>query len=64
MCNESDQQVRQLTQLAAQGSVDPLSAGVGRNLADRRVSSLWKVFARWRSREKKSLSWQITPSMF
>ena len=32
-------------------------------MAARRVSSPPNVFARWRSREKKSFSWQITPSM-
>jgi hypothetical protein len=32
MCNELDQQVCQLTQRSAEGVVDPLSAGVGRDL--------------------------------
>jgi hypothetical protein len=32
MCNELDQQVRQMTQRSAEGVVDPLCAGVGHNL--------------------------------
>ena len=32
MCNELYEQVRKVTQRAAEGSVDPLAAGVGRDL--------------------------------
>ena len=32
MCNELDQQVRQMAQRSTQGVVDPLSTGVCRNL--------------------------------
>src|SRR5215216_5845264 len=31
MCNDLDQKVRQVTQRSAEGTVDPLSAGVGRD---------------------------------
>src|SRR5918992_2196628 len=36
MCNELDQQVRQMTQRSAEGIVDPLCAGVGHDLGGQR----------------------------
>ena len=32
MCNELDEQVRQMSERSAEGVVDPLSTGVGRDL--------------------------------
>src|SRR5919107_3669210 len=64
MCNELDQQVRQVTKWPAERSVGSLGAGIyAATLAVRRASSPPNVFARWRSTQKKSFSWQITPSM-
>jgi hypothetical protein len=64
MRNELYEQVRQMTQRSAEGVVDRLGAGVccdlGRQTPQQRPPN---VLARWRSTEKKSLSWPITPSM-
>ena len=64
MCNELYEQVRQVAQRSAEGVVNPLSAGVyAATLAAKRVNSPPNVLARWRSKQKKSLSWPMTPSM-
>lgn len=63
MHNFSDQQVGQTAQRATELRVEALSAGVGANL--RRQASqepFARVFARWRSRKKRSFSWFMIPS--
>src|SRR5215203_6002687 len=62
MCNELDQQVRQVTKGPSE-ALTRWAQVYAATLAVRRASSPPNVFARWRSREKKSFSWQITPSM-
>src|SRR5215212_12171619 len=62
MCNELDQQVRQVTKGPSE-ALTRWAQVYAATLAVRRASSPPNVFARWRSTQKKSFSWQITPSM-
>ncbi len=63
MCNCSDEKVGQVAQRPPKLIIETLSAGVGCDLAAKQVNSPLKVFARWRSRAKRSLSWSMTPSI-
>jgi hypothetical protein len=59
-----DQQVRQVAQGSAEGVVDPLSAGVGRNLGRQtRQQPAEGLRPMALQREEVLESWQITPSM-
>jgi hypothetical protein len=64
MCNELDEQVRQMSKRSAEGVVDPLSTGVGRDLgrqASQQPSQRLRPVAL--QAEEVLESWQITPSM-
>ena len=63
MCNDLDQEICQLTQRSAEGVVDPLSAGVGRDLGRQTRQQPSERFGAVALQAKKSLSWPITPSM-
>src|SRR5918992_6311870 len=64
MCNDLDQQVRQMTQRSAEGIVDPLCAGVGHDLGcQRRQQPSQRLRTMTLQAKEKSLSWPITPSM-
>jgi hypothetical protein len=64
MHNFSNQEVGQMPQRPTKLVVEPLAAGVGRNLGSQAgQKTTQRLLALWRSRAKRSLSWSMTPSM-
>jgi hypothetical protein len=63
MCNELDQQIRQVAQRSAEGVVDPLAAGVRGDLCPQTSQQPAEGLRPVALQREESLSWPITPSM-